>query len=409
MFWIVVLVVCVAVAAVIAAALWRARDTEMRPSAAYDLDLYRDQLKELERDRARGIIAEAEAERAKLEISRRILEADRALQASGSDAGGQVWPLGLALGAMIAVAVVIYAMIGAPGYPDVPLEERIAEIEAIRAERPSQAEAEANAPEFPPASLNEEQADALAQLRASVDLEGDDIEALLSLARAEAQARNYGTAHQVQARAAALMGPRADADVWVNLARMQILAAGGYISPEAEDGLDRALSIDPRNGDARFLLGAMYQRQNRPDLAFAIWRDLLNDSTSQAPWIGPIFEQIEEVAFFAGQRIDLQAVALRMGASGPSREQMDAAAEMSPQDRMAMIEGMVEGLAAQLATDGGPPEDWARLVTSLGVLGQDLRARAILTEARVVFGDSLAAQAILDQAEASLPTGTDSQ
>jgi cytochrome c-type biogenesis protein CcmH len=67
---------------------------------------------------------------------------------------------------------------------------------------------------------------------------------------------------------------------------------------------------------------------------------------------------------------------------------MQAAEAMSADDRQAMIQGMVEGLATRLATEGGPPEDWARLIAALGVLGQTERARAILSEARTVFPDA---------------------
>jgi cytochrome c-type biogenesis protein CcmH len=58
---------------------------------------------------------------------------------------------------------------------------------------------------------------------------------------------------------------------------------------------------------------------------------------------------------------------------------MEAAAEMAPEDRAAMIEGMVEGLAGRLATEGGPPEDWARLITAFGVLGAASRRRRSMT------------------------------
>lgn len=388
----------------LALAIWlvvlRSAAKDAKPAAAYDLDVYRDQLKELARDQARGIISSEDAERAKVEISRRILEADRALQAEGGAAPGQVLPLALALMATLGLALFVYARIGAPGYPDVPLQTRIAEIEAQRATRPDQIEAEATAPAFPPVEMGEDQLAALAALREAA--EGDEIDTLLTLARAEAQARDYIAARQAQERAIAVMGPRADAEVWVNLARMRVLAAGGYVSPEAEEALRQALALDPGQGDARFLLGAMYQRQNRPDLAFAIWRDLLADSAGDAPWVRPILDQIEEVAFFAGQRIDLATIAPQM-ARGPSQEQMDAAADMSPEDRLAMIESMVAGLNDRLASEGGPAEDWARLIGAYGVLGNLDAARAILAEARAAFADDADAQALFDQAELSLP------
>jgi cytochrome c-type biogenesis protein CcmH len=67
-----------------------------------------------------------------------------------------------------------------------------------------------------------------------------------------------------------------------------------------------------------------------------------------------------------------------------------------------MIGAMVEGLAARLGNQGGPPEDWARLIQALGVLGQVDRARAIWAEARLVFIESPAAQAMIDAAGAPL-------
>ena len=58
---------------------------------------------------------------------------------------------------------------------------------------------------------------------------------------------------------------------------------------------------------------------------------------------------------------------------------------MSAEDRKEMIRGMVERLSDRLATEGGPPEDWARLISALGVLGETERARAIWTEAQAGF------------------------
>jgi cytochrome c-type biogenesis protein CcmH len=60
-----------------------------------------------------------------------------------------------------------------------------------------------------------------------------------------------------------------------------------------------------------------------------------------------------------------------------------------------MIEGMVAGLAERLAAQGGPPEDWARLVRSLGVLGRGDEAAAIRDEARQAFAGDAAALALI--------------
>jgi cytochrome c-type biogenesis protein CcmH len=58
---------------------------------------------------------------------------------------------------------------------------------------------------------------------------------------------------------------------------------------------------------------------------------------------------------------------------------------MSPEDRQAMIEGMVAQLSERLATEGGDVEDWNRLIRSLTVLERLPEAQAIYDEAKVRF------------------------
>ena len=51
-----------------------------------------------------------------------------------------------------------------------------------------------------------------------------------------------------------------------------------------------------------------------------------------------------------------------------------------------------------VATEGGPVEDWARLISSLGVLGETKRARAIFENAREVFANDPAAMDDINRA-----------
>jgi cytochrome c-type biogenesis protein CcmH len=71
---------------------------------------------------------------------------------------------------------------------------------------------------------------------------------------------------------------------------------------------------------------------------------------------------------------------------------------MTPEARQAMIESMVDGLAARLAEEGGPAADWARLIRALGVLGRRDEAAAILAEARTAHAGDAAG---LDEIEAA--------
>ena len=83
---------------------------------------------------------------------------------------------------------------------------------------------------------------------------------------------------------------------------------------------------------------------------------------------------------------------------GPSADDIAAAQDMAPEDRRAMIEGMVDQLSDRLAADGGPPQDWARLISSLAVLGEDDAARTVLAEAETLFGADIQAVTIIRRA-----------
>ena len=71
---------------------------------------------------------------------------------------------------------------------------------------------------------------------------------------------------------------------------------------------------------------------------------------------------------------------------------------MTPEERQAMIRTMVAGLAERLATEGGPVEDWARLIRAYGVLGEPGKVAPVVAEARQVFADDPAALAQIEAA-----------
>jgi len=63
-----------------------------------------------------------------------------------------------------------------------------------------------------------------------------------------------------------------------------------------------------------------------------------------------------------------------------------------------MIRGMVNGLSERLATEGGTPQEWARLIRALGVLGETARASAIWNESKEAFASDPAALSVLREA-----------
>ena len=140
LFWIVAGAVVLVVAALLVMALLRG-ERATGPAEAYDLQVYRDQLREIERDAARGTIAPEEAERLKTEVSRRILAADARIQGGAASASRGSGP-GKVMAAVIVLALIggsslLYLRLGAPGYGDLSFALRSAERKSntIRAKR----------------------------------------------------------------------------------------------------------------------------------------------------------------------------------------------------------------------------------------------------------------------------------
>lgn len=390
-FWIVSVGLVLVASLALVAQLLRGRGVGAGSTRAHDLQVYRDQLKEVDRDLARGVIAEAEAERVRTEVSRRILAADAASRdgAASDGAPGRVSKpaAGLVVLILLAGSFGLYEHLGARGLDDLPLERRIARAEEIRKNRPAQAEAEKDIPAASiPENANVEFMALMDQLRKLVAERPGDLEGRALLARNEAALGNFKAAYVAQAELLELKGDGATSGDYADFADMLVLAAGGYVSPEAEQALAEALRRDSGNPTARYYYALMLGQTGRPDQAFRIWRDLLREGPRGAPWIAPIEAQIVSMAERAG--VDYEPVEVpEARPSGPSREDVVAAQDMSPEERQQMIEGMVAGLAARLADEGGPPPEWARLITALGILGRQDEAAEIYAEAQQLFAE----------------------
>ncbi|MBU9699512.1 c-type cytochrome biogenesis protein CcmI [Rhodobacteraceae bacterium HSP-20] len=384
-----------AVAALFVLAMARAR-ADIAAAADFDLKVYRDQLAEIDRDLARGTLPADEAERLRTEVSRRLLDADRAARTANRSAGKG----GIAIAAALVLATIggaywTYTRLGAPGYPDLPLATRFAMSDEMRASRPPQAEMEATAQRPAPAQPDAQFADLMAKLRQAVADRPDDPRGLELLAANEARLGNLPEARAAMENLLRVKGDTATADDHAALAELMVMAAGGRVSPEAEEHLTRALTLDGTNPTARYYYGLMAAQVGRFDRTFALWRPLLDDGPADAPWIAPIRAQIEDVAMRAGIPFTLPPAA---GLSGPDADAMAAASDMSPEDRQAMIEGMVAQLGQRLATEGGEVEEWARLISSLAVLDRKDEAQEIYAEALAKFEGSPSQQSFLREA-----------
>jgi len=368
-----------------------------------DVAFYRAQLEALDKDVARAVITLEEAKSAKVEISRRLLEADRRSQIGGKARGNSLsHPLIAAISFLFIAGLSggIYMQLGAAGYDDQPLEGRYVAAEERHANRPSQAEAESVAPENP-YQQNPEDVTLVDQLRTALASRPDDLRGHQLLVANEARLGRFGAAANAQQQVVRILGDAANAAEYADLADLMILAAGNYVSPEAEEVLHETLRLDPSNGTARFYMGMVSAQIGRADRAFQTWRELLEESAPEDPWMPAIRSQIMSAAQAAGVRYELPpegTTPLR----GPDQATVDAAAEMTPEQRSNMIEDMVSGLAARLAEGNGTAQEWGQLILAHTALGETQAAEAALDQARRELAEDAAALAILDQAEARM-------
>jgi cytochrome c-type biogenesis protein CcmH len=344
----------------------------------FDRAVYRDQLEELERDRARDLIGAAEAETARLEIERRMLVADRADVTGPREA--RALPYGAALLALVLAggAGALYLALGSPGVPDQPHDARVA---AAQGE--------------PSADLDQSAADLERQLAAKPD----DVEGWAQLARTEAQLEDWPKSADAYRHAVALAPDRAD--IGAAYGEVLVLGADGIVTPAASDAFRAVLARDAKNGMARYYLALADAQAGKTDAAIAAWQALAAESPADAPVRAELKSRIDEAAQAAGIKPPPLAPAAAASAAsapspapGPDAAQMAAAADMSPEARQAMIRTMVEQLATRLQSAPGDLDGWTRLAKAYAVLGERDKA-----------ADAYAHAATLDPKNPELPLG----
>ena len=379
------LLTALAVAAVLIPVLRRQRRGPSR--ADYDLTVYRDQLRELESDRARGLVSEEQEEAARTEIERRMLRAARARDEAQTTEAAQadrpadapardprawrrrVAAIGLGL-CIPALAAGVYASLGTPGLPGRPFAE---------IERPVEEPAAAAAIREP-----------VERLAARLESEPDDLEGWLLLGRSYVALQRYPEAAVALRQAARLSG--GDPAVLAMLGEAIVWANGGVVVPEAVRVFRQALEAQPDDPASRFHLALARAQAGEVREAYEMWLALAADTPADAAWRGDLEALIGQAAEVLGVEPGSvpRGPPLAEAPPGPSADDISAAAEMSPDERMEMIRSMVEGLAARLEENPHDPQGWLRLARSYTVLGEAEEALATLRRAVELAPDDLA-------------------
>lgn len=377
--------------------------------AAHDAQAYRAQLAEVDQDVARGVLTEAEAKAAKIEISRRLLAATDEME--GEAAAREASPairraigIGAGLGIPL-LAAALYLAIGAAGRPDMPLASRT-DFEAQMAQRPSQEDAEAimeRAGYGPPPPPDTPEARRVAEMVAEVEAvlrdRPDDARGRLLLARTQAQIGRHGDAW----RNYAILIDRAsqpDTELYGEMVLAMVSATNSYVSPEAETVIDRGLDLAPADPRFRHYKALALAQRGENAEALARWTLMLEEAEPGAPWAEMVYGHAAQVARDLGVGAPPAPAALAApDAPGPTQEEIAAAADMPEADRSVMIEEMVAGLAQRLVEDPDDLQGWLRLIRAYAVMGREDRRREAVEMARTTFaGDPKALERIEEAA-----------
>lgn len=332
---------------------------------AHDIAVYRAQLAEIDEELARGTLTEAEGGAAKLEIQRRLLRADAAAEGRAATAPQR----SMMIGAIIVLLLVpvlgggIYLSIGRPEATQIDLaamQQRAAQEARLRADTERM----------------------IAQLRERLAAEPDRAEGWLLLGRSLLSLDRPAEAVPALDRVIALQP--GDAEPYALRAEAQTLAADGSVTPSAQRDFRAVLERDPQHPGARYYLGLARLQEGDTRGAYDDWYALAADSPADAPWLDIVQARLRELAPRLGLAL-AQAVPEPKPAQqmppGPSREQMDAAQQMSAEDRNAMVRGMVDRLAERLKDNPNDADGWLRLARAREVLGESDAAREALRQA----------------------------
>ncbi len=376
--------------------------------ASYDVQVFKDQLKEIDSDEARGVISAAEATRIRTEVSRRLLAAAKDEEAEAPAPNAPKAATYTVVGAIIAASVLgglgLYRNWGAPGMGDFPYTANLAR-QAEMNRRPSQAEAEAaiaarnkadsaGLPNLDNLSQNRTN-ELLAQLQEVLKTRPDDLQGHRLLAQNLATVGRFAEARAAQDEVLRILGDQAQPEDYLDSAALMINAAEGYVSPEAIDALRIVMKAIPENPRARFYAGLALWQNGEPRKAYTVWNRLLQEGPEDAPWIPSIRANIDALA------ADAQAAAPQAPLAGPSQQQVQDAANMTDAERQDMIRSMVARLSERLANEGGSVDEWVRLIGANTVLGDAEAAAKAEADARKAFADDPEALAQIEAAAAA--------
>jgi cytochrome c-type biogenesis protein CcmH len=415
-FWI-ILAIMVSTAAALLSVPFIQRIERPQAGSAGDIDVYRDRLKEVESERQQGVIDDAQAEAARLELVKFALAARKIEQPATSSLSGRERNLAAICVTGIAVlgSVGLYATAGNPGSPSTrssdaaptasasftpapPVPETLAApLQAFLAENRGQPQPQSG---LPPVD------EMIQRLAARLLQNPKDGQGWRTLGWSYSSIGRFAEASEAYAKAIEL-SPN---DAEIRSARVEALvrSADGVVTTDAKSAIEDTLKIDPKNAHARFYKGLARQQEGDKTSALTDWREVLRDAKPGEPWVPDLKNRISglerELGVDAADRpIDNKPAIVSgspetsgaAGASpmppaiekGPSPQGVRTADAMPPAERSAMVQSMVDRLANRLEKSPRDADGWIKLMQSRMVLGEAELAQQALVRGIEAFND----------------------
>ncbi|GAC1042056.1 c-type cytochrome biogenesis protein CcmI [Rhizobium sp. No.120] len=353
LFWILVAVLTAVVGAVLLYPLLRgAKEVEDRRSG--EAEVYRDQLGELERDLAGGLISAQEADYARAEIGRRLIAAAKDEKTVAKSPARSSYRLAQAFIIVLlpAVGLCLYLINGDPGLPAQPLEARL--------EKPGN-----------------DLAISIVKIEQHLAKNPDDAKGWEVLAPIYFKTNRIGDAELAYRNVIHLLGPNAAR--LGDLGEVLVVKANGIVTAEAREVLQQSLALDAANPRTLFYLALALEQEGKAADAKTAFEALARQSPPDAPWLAVVDQHIVKNG---GQPM---ASTSDKAPGNPTAEDVAAANALSSGDRQQMIRGMVDSLDAKLKDDPNNFEGWMRLIRSYAVLKDRERAADALKRGLAAF------------------------
>lgn len=384
-----------------------------RDDATGAVEVYRDQLQEVERELRDGAIDDTQAETARVEIKRRILSADRSPQAAMPTLSSHERNFALIGATAIVVlgSVGLYAVTGRPDLASVSSSLRAdageGSLPMLSSPPPGHPmDGLAAAGEVPSSDGGASSQTGLPsveemtqRLAARLSQHPDDVEGWRTLGWSYLNLGRFSEAADAYAKAIKLNPTNEE----LRSGRIEALvgSANGTVTAEAKTAVAEALKLDPQNARVRFFEGLAKEQDGDKAAALAEWTELLRDADPEAGWVADLKTRVTELRHAMGIEgatvsdrpepaiagLSAKQAAPAATERGPTAADVKAAEAMSPTDRSAMIRGMVDGLASRLEKSPRDADGWIKLIRARIVLGESDLAKQALARGLEVFAD----------------------